>query len=351
MAAARGDFRRAGTGLHGTASKGASMSNRDIVVIGGSAGALAALKLAVPALPPDLPAAVFVLIHIGAASHSVLPDLLSRAGSLPAQTARAGAAIAPGCIYVAPPDRHLLLDRGRIALRRGPRENLARPAIDPLFRSAAAEFGSRVIGVLLSGMLYDGASGLRAIKRCGGIAVVQADAAYPEMPRHAIQATEVDYRVGAAELGALLVDLVGEPAGRSPEVPRDVLFEVRMAAGELAGIEAEERLGRLSPLTCPECGGSLWEIEDGPLLRHRCHVGHAYDGTMLLAEQAERIDRALWSALRAHEERAALLHRHAEHARAREAAREAKRWDELASEHDQHVQSIRELLLQPSTGG
>jgi two-component system, chemotaxis family, protein-glutamate methylesterase/glutaminase len=321
------------------------MANRDIVVVGGSAGALEALKTVLPGLPGDFPAAIFVVIHIGATTHSVLPEILSRAGPLPAQAARDGARFKPGCIYVAPPDRHLLLDRGRIALRRGPRENLARPAIDPLFRSAAAEFGPRVIGVLLSGMLYDGASGLRAIKRCGAIAVVQADASYPEMPSHALDVTEVDHRVPAGELAALLVRLAAEPAGPSPEVPEDIRFEARMAAGEVNGITAEERLGALTPLTCPECGGSLWEIEDGAILRHRCHAGHAYDGNLLLAEQSELIDRALWSALRVHEERSALLHRHAEYARARDADREANRWDQLAAEHDEHVHAIRQFLM------
>jgi two-component system chemotaxis response regulator CheB len=327
------------------------MANRDIVVVGGSAGALEALMTLLPGVPGDLPAAVFVVVHIGATTHSVLPEILNRAGPLPAQTAKDGARFEPGCIYVAPPDRHLLLDRGRIALRRGPRENLARPAIDPLFRSVAAEFGSRVIGVLLSGMLYDGASGLRAIKRCGGIAVVQADAAYPEMPRHACDTADVDHRVPAAELAALLVRLVAEPAGRPPEVPEDIRFEARMAAGEANGIKAEERLGALTPLTCPECGGSLWEIEDGPVLRHRCHAGHAYDGDLLLAEQSELIDRALWSALRVHEERAALLRRHAEHARAREADREANRCDQLAAEHDEHVHTIRQFVMGASARG
>jgi two-component system chemotaxis response regulator CheB len=219
------------------------MTNRDIVVIGGSAGALAALKALLPDLPGDLSAAVFVVVHIGATTHSVLPEILSRAGPLPAQAARDGARFERGRIYVAPPDRHLLLDRGRIALRRGPRENLARPAIDPLFRSAAVEFGSRVIGVLLSGMLCDGASGLRAIKRCGGIAVVQADAPYTEMPRHALDVTDVDHRVPAAELAALLVRLMAEPAGPSCEVPEDIRFEARIAAGEVNGTKAEERLG------------------------------------------------------------------------------------------------------------
>ena len=187
---------------------------------------------------------MFVVVHIGASSPSILPEILSRAGPLPAQTARDGAAFAPGCIYVAPPDRYLLLDRGCIALRRGPRENLARPAIDPLFRSAAAEFGSRVIGVLLSGMLYDGASGLRAIKRCGGIAVVQADAAHPEMPRHALQATELDHRVGATALGALLVGLAGEPAGPSPEVPEDVRSRCGWRRGTWRASRARSGLAR-----------------------------------------------------------------------------------------------------------
>jgi len=281
------------------------MANRDIVVVGGSAGALEALKALLRGLPRDLAATGFVVVHIGATTPSVLPEILSRAGPLPADTARDGTRFERGCIYVAPPDRHLLLDCGRIALRRGPRENLARPAIDPLFRSAAAEFGSRVIGVLLSGMLCDGASGLRTIKRCGGIAVVQADAPYPEMPGHALDVADVDHLVPAAELAPLLVRLVAEAAGPSPEVPEDVRFEARMAAGEVTGMKAEERLGARTPLTCPECGGSLWEIDDGAILRHRCHAGHAYDGHLLLAEQSELIERALWNALRVHEKRAA----------------------------------------------
>ena len=327
------------------------MANRDIVVVGGSAGAFDALKELLPGLPADFPAAIFVVVHIGATSSNVLPEILTRAGSLPAQTAEHGAGFEPGRIYVAPPDRHLLLDRGRIALGRGPRENLARPAIDPLFRSAAVEFGARVIGVLLSGMLYDGAAGLRAIKRCGGIAVVQADAPYPEMPRHALEVAEVDHRVTAAELAALLIRLAAEPAGPSPAAPADIRFEARMAAGAVHGVEAEERLGALTPLTCPQCGGGLWEIEDAQLLRHRCHAGHAYDAGLLLEEQSELIDRALWSALRLHEERAALLRRHAEHARARACAREAQRWDQLAAEHDGHVRSIREFLMTSSGRG
>ena len=192
------------------------MQNRDIVVIGGSAGALEALRCLLRDLPGDLAATLFVVVHTVPDSNSALCCVLDQAGPLPADLARDGQAFEPRRVYVAPPDLHLLLDHGRTLLRRGPRENLSRPAIDPLFRSAAA-YGSRVIEVLLSGMLYDGASGLRAVKRCGGIAVVQdpADAAYPEMPRHALQCAEMDQRAAAAELARLLVVLVAAPAGIS----------------------------------------------------------------------------------------------------------------------------------------
>jgi two-component system, chemotaxis family, protein-glutamate methylesterase/glutaminase len=223
---------------------------------------------------------------------------------------------------------------------------MARPAIDPLFRSAAIEFGSRVIGVLLSGTLHDGASGLRAIKRCGGITVVQdpTDALYPEMPQYALDNVEIDHRISSAEMAGLLVRLVDEPAGPSPEVPQDLRLEARIGAGELGGMSAEDQLGTLSPISCPECGGSLWEIEDGRLLRYRCHAGHAYDSRRLLADQSEEIDKAMWSALRAHEERAALLRRMAAQARDRYAQASARRWDELAAEHDAHAQAIRHFL-------
>ena len=230
-------------------------------------------------------------------------------------------------------------------LRLGPRENLSRPAIDPLFRSAAAEYRARVIGLLLSGMLYDGASGLRAIKRCGGIAVIQdpADALYPDMPRHALHHTEVDYCLGAAELAKLLVGLVAEPAGASPEVPEDIRLEVRMAGQEGLARQRDEQLESPRALTCPDCGGALGEITDGELLRYRCHVGHAFDTELLLGAQTEEVERALWSALRALNERAALLRRMARQQSIKSSL--AGRWAELAAEQEAHAQAVRKLLL------
>ena len=322
------------------------MQNRDVVVIGGSAGALEPLQRLLGDVPADLGATFFVVIHTGPNAHSTLGHILDRAGPLPADLARDGLAFAWGRVYVAPPDRHLLLDDGRMLLRRGPRENLSRPAIDPLFRSAAAAYGARVIGVLLSGMLYDGASGLRAIKRCGGIAVVQdpADALYPEMPRHALQHTEVDYCPSGAELAKLLVALVAEPAGPSPEVPEDIRLEVRMAAQGGSGRQSGEQLDRPLVPSCPECGGALREVTDGELLRYRCHVGHAYDADLLLGAQTEIVERALWSALRALEERVALLWRMAGQGTISNSL--ATRWAELAAEHEAQAQAVRSLLLE-----
>ena len=310
--------------------------------VGGRAGALASL---LGGLPGDLAATLFVVVHTAAHGPSVLSRILNRAGPLPADLARDGLAFEPGRVYAAPPDLHLLLDDGRMLLRRGPRENLSRPAIDPLFRSAAAEYDARVIGVLLSGMLYDGASGLRAIKRCGGIAVIQdpADALYPEMPRHALQGTDVDYCPRAAELANLLVALVAEPAGRSAEVPEEIRLEARMAAQGGSGRQADEQVERPLALSCPDCGGALREISDGELLRYRNHVGHAYDEHLLLSAQTEVVEQALWSALRAHDERAALLRRLAGQEPVDSSL--AGRWAELAAEHEAHAQAVRSLLL------
>jgi two-component system, chemotaxis family, protein-glutamate methylesterase/glutaminase len=321
---------------------GAGMQSRDIVVIGGSAGALEPLQRLLGELPADLPATLFVVVHTAPKAHSALCRMLDQAGPLPTELARDSLAFGPGRVYVARPDLHLLPADRRMLLRRGPRENLSRPAIDPLFRSAAAAYGTRVIGLLLSGMLYDGASGLRAIKRCGGIAVVQdpADALYPEMPRHALERTEVDYCVSAAELAQLLVGLVAEPAGPSPEIPEDIRLEVRMAVQE--GF-AEDELEHPRALTCPDCGGALREITDGDLLRYRCHVGHAYDADLLLGAQTEVVERALWTALRALEERAALLRRMAEQTSISNSL--VMRWAGLAAEHEAHAQAVRSLLL------
>ncbi len=301
--------------------------NREIVAIGVSAGGLQPLQQIVADLPADLSAAVLIVQHIG--NYSLLPQILGRVSRLPTSFGRSGEPLRDGHIYVAPPGVHMLVHESHILLRRGPQENLSRPAIDPLFRSVACSFGAAVIGVVLSGALNDGTAGLRAIKRCGGMAVVQADAAFPGMRASAQRHVDVDYSLPAAEIGALLTQLTAEPAGPTPEIPFDIRLETAIAAQELSGMGTEDRLGTPSRFTCPECHGTLWEITDGSLVRYRCHAGHAFSSEAMLVAQAQRIEETLWTLLRSHQERSALAERMAEReksplltARLREKARE-----------------------------
>lgn len=319
-------------------------AHRDIVVIGASAGGLQPLQRLVGDLPPDLPAAVFVVMHLGASSH--LAAILDRPASLPVAQARSGQKIEPGHVYVAVPGLHLLLHDHHILLRRGPRENLARPAIDPLFRSAACTFGGRVIGVVLSGALNDGTAGLLAIKRCGGLALVQdpGDAAVPDMPLSVLRHVDVDETAPAGRLGALITSLVHEPAGATPAIPPDIRLETAIAAMELAGMATEDRLGTPSRFTCPECHGALWEMNDESLLRYRCHVGHAYTGQAMLSAQAVRAEELLWSLMRAHHERAELARKMARQERDNQRDRLADRLAERARDYDEDAEVVRGLL-------
>lgn len=316
----------------------------DIVVIGASAGGLQPLQRLLADLPGDLPAAVFAVVHIGATSH--LAEVLDSIATLPVLQAKSGQRIEPGRIYVGVPGVHLLLHDQHILLRRGPRENLVRPAIDPLFRSAACTFGGRVIGVVLSGALNDGTAGLRAIKRCGGTAVVQQpnDAAVPDMPLSALAYAKVDHVTPASALGGLLTRLVQEPAGETPTIPLEIRLEAAIAAQELPGMETDEKLGTASRFTCPECHGTLWEIVDGDLLRYRCHVGHAFTADAVLQAQSGQAEEMLWSLMRAHQERAALARRMAQQERMRSQDALADRLLQRARGYDEDAEVVRRLL-------
>jgi two-component system, chemotaxis family, protein-glutamate methylesterase/glutaminase len=315
-----------------------------IIVIGASAGGLQPLRQILSGLPAELPAAIFVVLHLGASSH--LTQILADRTALPVHTATNGATIEPGHVYVAVPDCHLLMHGQHLLLRRGPRENLTRPAIDPLFRSAACTFARRVIGVLLSGTMNDGTAGLLAIKRCGGLAVVQDpdDAAYPEMPNSALHHVLVDHVVAAANIPALLNRLVRQPAGDAPTIPFDIRFETAIAALELASMKTNQTLGKLSVFACPECHGVLWEIDDGRMLRYRCHVGHAFTAETMQMDQARRAEELLWNLLRNHEERAALMDRMAANQRAMHRDGLAAKLGERANGYQEDANTIRRLL-------
>jgi len=325
------------------------MPGRDIIVVGASAGGVEALATLARGLPADIPAAIFVVLHVSPHGTSVLPRIISRAGRLPATHAWDREPIRPGRIYVAPPDRHLLLKSGHVRVARGPTENSHRPAIDPLFRTAARGYGRRVIGVVLSGLLDDGTAGLLAIKERGGLAVVQHpdDAMFPSMPRSVMDNLTVDHAVPVAELGALLERLAKEPvpAASQPAAPTEMQVEADMAELELDALENPRRPGAPSGFACPACGGALWELRDGELIRYRCRVGHAWSPDSLLAEQSGAVETALWSALRALEELAALAQNMAQRAAQRGNDPIARKFADQARECESDARLIREVLL------
>ena len=325
---------------------------RDIIVIGASAGGVQALSTLVADLPRDLRAAVFIVLHVPAEPPSVLPEILGRFTVLPIGHAKNGERITPGRIYIAPPDQHLIVEETYIRLVHGPKENMHRPSIDTLFRSAARWAGPRVIGVVLTGARDDGKVGMRAIKLRGGIAIVQdpVEASFPSMPISVMQDISVDYSVPLREIAPLLSTLTHEPAEKEGvfPVPEEVEIEAKIAgqqmdSGEL--IASVERLGKVSKLTCPECHGALWEINDENILRFRCHVGHAYSAESLSSGQSERIEIALWSAVRALEEQMILAKRIVERARRSNHARAATVFERRAEDAERNSGIIRQLLL------
>jgi two-component system chemotaxis response regulator CheB len=323
---------------------------RDLVVIGASAGGVDALQEVVRQFAPEFPAVVLVVLHVSASGTSVLPQILARRGALPAAFARDGDELLRGQIYVAPADHHMLVRDGRIRLSQGPRENGHRPAIDPLFRSAARDAGDRCIGVVLSGLLDDGASGLRFIKMQGGATVVQdpEDALFPSMPLAAMALTSVDRVAKASAIADALCELIEEPVevARAPD-PSDTPAASNRALRGADRVELDDPwdprsllVGPPSPLTCPECGGALWEQENGRELRFACHVGHVYSVASLSEEQGRALETTLWSAVRALEERADM---HRRLARRASASRGAS-YEERAREAKDHARALREIL-------
>ncbi|MBZ6075614.1 chemotaxis protein CheB [Microvirga puerhi] len=323
------------------------MSNRDIIVIGGSSGATNPLKQILGSLPADLPAAVFVVLHIPARSVGILATVASAAGKLPVQQAEDQMVIKQGHIYIAAPDHHLLIADGHIRLGHGPRENLVRPAIDPLFRSAAVAYGPRVIGVVLSGLLGDGASGLNAIKRCGGFALVQdpEDAIADEMPVRALEATTADLCVPGGKLGDVLSELARETAGPRLPIPPEIRLEVDIAAGERIDSDVLRQMADPVALSCPACGGVLSEMRSGHPLRFRCQVGHAYTADILAKEQESQVDEAMRVALRIVEERAELVTRMAEDGAQAGRTAIAELYTERAKEYRSYADTIRRAVL------
>jgi len=315
---------------------GGFLAKGDIIVVGASAGGVETLQQLVSKLPPDLQASIFVVLHMSPFADTQLPEILNRAGKLPVVQARNNETFEPGHIYVAPPDRHLLLSKdGKTIVEPGPRENFNRPAIDPLFRSAARNYSTRVIGIVLTGLLDDGASGLVEIQKAGGITMVQnpEEALHPQMPENAINVVEADYILPVAKIAQSLKKLVTQDA---PEptitAPPDT--------------EDARNNGNPSVYSCPDCGGVLWEVAEANLVRFRCRVGHAYSEDSLNARQSEDVERALWTALTSLEESASFSRRLAGRAWQRGDRFIALRYEDKMKSAERDALTIRQLLFE-----
>jgi two-component system chemotaxis response regulator CheB len=319
------------------------MSASTVVVIGTSTGGMDALTRLAAQLPGDFAAPIFVVHHMAAdTSGAALVQAINKSGRLVCTEAHNGEPFQGGHIYLAPTDHHLLLMKGKMLVTKGARENRSRPGIDPLFRSAAVAYRSKVVGVLLTGYLDDGTAGMTAIHRCGGVCVVQdpRDAAYPDMPQNALNRVKIDHTVPLAEMGALLVRLLHRRTAKDSPVPQDIAIEAKIAERVLSDLTSVDALGEQVPFNCPGCGGVLWEVVKGNSLRYRCHTGHAFSAPVLLAEQTAKIEETLWVALRMFEERRNLLMNMSD----RKSRAFSPSAAERAKDSEVHIERIRSML-------
>lgn len=323
-----------------------------LILIGASAGGVDALSTIFAALPVNLPAAILVVTHVGARK-SVLPEILAKTSALPVRFAEDREPVRPGRILLAPPDRHMLVanaaGQATIELTRGPKENHTRPAIDPLFRSAAAAFGPKVVGVILSGYLDDGTVGLQAIKACGGKVLVQdpQEAVASSMPQSALENVDVDWCLPLAQIAPALLALAsGKPTPLPPMLPAPQWIDVenRFARGK-GDMEQLEKIAAPSTFTCPECQGTLWELHDQRLQRFRCHTGHSFTAKILGELQHEKAEEAIWAAVRALQEKEKLYQSLAAKARDWLHAGTAGEYAEKARQAGEQAEVLKRTLL------
>jgi two-component system chemotaxis response regulator CheB len=318
-----------------------------LIVVGASAGGPPALRTLLAGLAADLDAAVLIVQHSDVHGPRVLPSVLESVSVLPVAYAREGDEVTPGRVLLAPPDHHLLVQDSVARVTRGPRQNRSRPSIDVLFRSAAVAAGPGAIGVLLTGMLDDGALGLHSIKRCGGVAVIQdpSDALYPELVEHARENVAVDHCLPLAGIPDLLNRLAQQPAPPDGQIPEDLRLEVEITLDADSSKQIRERVAQPTNYSCPDCGGRLWQTESGQLKHYLCEVGHSYSEKALLEGQDRQIEQALYVALRTLEERARMLERMMEAEKKQVRAYPASSLADRVEEVRANADAIRNLLL------
>jgi two-component system, chemotaxis family, protein-glutamate methylesterase/glutaminase len=333
------------------------MFARDLIVVGTSAGGVEALQVIARALPGDLAAAVLIVMHTSPEGPSLLPDILGKVAALDVAMAVDAAPLEHGRIYVAPPGHHLLVKGNHIRLSRGPKENRSRPAIDPLFRTAAAAYGPHVVGVILTGMLDDGTAGLAAVKECGGTLVVQApeEALYPSMPTSALQHVGADFVLPLAEIAPLLARLVAQPMKTRENLPVSRLIEIESKFVEMEAMSVDDMdaIGSHAGFSCPECHGPIWKIKDGTLQRYRCHVGHAYTAHAMMVGQIEAQETHLWQALRLMKERVSLIRELGSPTQGRNRPKVGDPYEAELRRLEKNIASIQEMIAEgdPASGG
>jgi two-component system chemotaxis response regulator CheB len=336
--------------LNQTKMKTKVKDNSRILVIGTSVGGLQALENLISQLQPDFPLPIVIVQHISAdATGNVLLQKLANLGNLKCQHGKNNASVLPGHLYLAPSDHHIIInDKKKILITKGAHENRSRPAIDPLFRSAAVAYGNGTIAILLTGYLDDGTAGMKVVKECGGICIVQdpRDAQYPDMPQNALQTVAIDYCLPLSEMGGLLYQILSSVSPSKVKIPNAVLIEAKIAERVLSDLPSVNALGEQVPFNCPGCGGVLWKISESGEIRFRCHVGHAYTAATLMAEQTMKIEETMWTALRMFEERKNLLMTYAQDKRGaiyRSAV-------ERAAMSQVHIDRIRQILMADDKG-
>jgi len=330
------------------------MEVKFVIVIGSSAGGIKAVNQLIGKLPPNLPVAIFIVIHLSKNSQAdILRQQFQRNSSYKCLIAANGQPITAGNIYIAPPDRHLFIKHGIVRLTNGPHENRWRPSIDVLFRSAAAAYDSKVIGIILSGLLNDGTSGMLAIKRSGGTCIVQepGEAEFDDMPRSVLSSVKVDYRVLVDDMGYVIDEVLSQPQKDLMPIPEDVKIEAEITERMISSIDEMQKIGDHSNYTCPDCGGGLWEIKNETPARYRCHTGHVYTESTLAEKQNEALEESLWVSVRMLEERRSLLLNIAGRENERYNEQTGVAYKQRAEELTIHIERLKALLVSIGTIG
>ena len=322
------------------------MSNHRIFAIGASAGGRTAIETALKDISPEVNASFLIVVHSSYDMSSTFTSYLNKKIQMEVLDAQENLKIEPGKVYISVANQHMVVIEGKISNSNGPRENLFRPSIDVLFRSAAVDFGNRCVGILLSGRLNDGTVGLEAIKRCGGETIIQdpETAEYSGMPLTAQKFVNIDHSVKLEDVGDLIRDLIEKPLPEKIEIPYTIKREAEIATKIRSQVKTEDFLGKKVALSCASCGGPLWKIKDTEIERYRCHVGHSFSQESLLLAQNENLEETLWVCLRTLEEKKVLMSNMAENFKNKGSGHIARSYSDKIKEVDEHIVRLRQLM-------